>query len=777
MLGARARSNMRKPVAQRQSGGPRGRLNVSPRLPWSVRPNLLRTVTNWGARDSERADSSKPLRSGPVAMLEHRDDIQGLRAVAVLLVVLDHAGVGFLRGGFVGVDVFFVLSGFLITGILLSGAAKRGYVSLAGFYSRRARRILPAAALTLVTTTIVAYQLLNYVRAKEAVWDSFWASLFAANIRFAHQGTDYFARGQPPSLVQHYWSLAVEEQFYLVWPALLSLVMFGLVLGRRANARRRAAEGMPAITTWAIRRLLLVVILASSASLFWSIHYTNELPAAAYFSTFARAWELGLGAVLAIGALSVARLSPALRGAFGWVGLIAIVIAAITFSSTTPFPGYAALLPTVGTALVIAAGVGGHQSRIGIGRLLAVSPLRYVGDRSYAFYLWHWPVLIIAVEYEGHELAVGVKLALLLGAFLLSVISYRFFENPIRRARWSVARSAILIPASAAAVAVATMVTLTLINGKILRLEKATAARASATTASLETGEKVAQSRALPAVVAAVRAARRGAKIPSALAPPISELLKDNYQLPGGCAPTSDAATTSNICRLGDTSSAKSIVLIGDSHAQMWIPTLLTMAERDGWTVIPLVKSACHPNAWTGPGFRGESTDIIRACHAWYPWAVEQAKGLRPDVTLIAGCCPSPFPFGDAINSTRGFTSLARTMKRFSASVVVVADDDGVTKQPVDCLLARRATMRTCTTAPPANILAFNNNLAKVAKANQFGFLKTRGWFCYQNQCPMVVARTIVYRDTGHITKTYALKLTDPFRVAFRHCILDACPR
>ena len=200
-----------------------------------------------------------------VAVLHHRDDIQGLRAVAVLLVVLDHAGVRFLRGGYVGVDVFFVLSGFLITGILLAGAVKRGHVSLLNFYSRRARRILPAATLTLIVTTIVAYQLLNYVRAKQAVWDSFWASLFAANIRFAHQGADYFAQGQPPSLVQHYWSLAVEEQFYLVWPTLLPLALFGLVLGRAS--RRRRVGGTPVITNWAMRRLLIVVVLATMASL------------------------------------------------------------------------------------------------------------------------------------------------------------------------------------------------------------------------------------------------------------------------------------------------------------------------------------------------------------------------------------------------------------------------------------------------------------------------------------------------------------------------------
>jgi peptidoglycan/LPS O-acetylase OafA/YrhL len=741
-------------------------------VPGRTAVSAFKSLVGFVSRPKQAAPADR-RPPGAVAMLEHRDDIQGLRAVAVLLVVLDHAGVSFLRGGFVGVDVFFVLSGFLITGILLSGAAKRGYVSLVGFYSRRARRILPAAALTLITTTIVAYQLLNYVRAKEAVWDSFWASLFAANIRLAHQGTDYFAQGQPPSLVQHYWSLAVEEQFYLVWPALLSIAVFGVSVGRRANT----GAGTPVLTNWAIRRLLVVVILAASASLYWSIHYTNALPAAAYFSTFARAWELALGAALAIGSLTVARLSPSLRGALGWVGLIAIASAAITFSPTTPFPGYAALLPTLGTVLVIAAGVGPQQSRMGLGRLLSLSPLRYIGDRSYAFYLWHWPVLIIAVEYEGHELAVGVKLALVLGAFLLSIFTYRFFENPIRRARWTTWRSAMLIPASAAAVIVAAMVTLTLINDKILQLEKASAAASTATTESLRTGEKVPRSRPLPAVVAAVKAARRGAKIPSVLTPPISELLKDIYQFPSGCTPAGDPATTSNICRLGDPSSAKSIVLFGDSHAQMWMPTLLTMAEQDGWTVIPLVKSGCHPNAWIGPGFRGTPSDLLRACHAWYQWAVTQAKSLHPDVTLIAGCCPSPYPYPDARNSIRGFTSLATTMKRISTSVVVIADDDGVTKQPVDCLLARQATMKSCTTTPPANILAFNNNVAKVARTNKFGFLKTRGWFCYQNQCPMVVARTIVYRDTGHITKTYGLKLTAPFRTAFRYCIFDACPR
>ena len=224
--------------------------------------------------------------------MAHRDDIQGLRAVAVLLVVLAHAGVPFLAGGFVGVDVFFVLSGFLITGILLAEAEARGRISLLDFYVRRASRILPAAALTLVVTDVAAHHLLNFVRARETVSDSLWAAAFGANIHFAREGSDYFAQGQPPSPILHFWSLSVEEQFYLVWPGVLAVVVCLFALRRRT--------------------LLAVVTAAAVASLAWSILETRSSPIDAYFSTFARAWELALGAALAIALprLERRRLSP-----------------------------------------------------------------------------------------------------------------------------------------------------------------------------------------------------------------------------------------------------------------------------------------------------------------------------------------------------------------------------------------------------------------------------------------------------------------------------------
>src|SRR5215204_1908600 len=227
----------------------------------------------------------------------YRVDIQGLRALAVLIVALGHAGVPAFGGGFVGVDVFFVVSGFLITGILLAEARTTGSISLAAFYVRRARRILPAAALTLIAVDAVASLALNFVRARAAETDSIWAGLFAANFRFAHEGTDYFARSQPPSPLLHYWSLAVEEQFYLVWPALLAILV---ACGRRVRAA-----------------LPFVVLGLSAASLAWAVRLTATSPTAAYFSPLARAWELGLGAALAVYVTPLGRMTDPLRIVLG----------------------------------------------------------------------------------------------------------------------------------------------------------------------------------------------------------------------------------------------------------------------------------------------------------------------------------------------------------------------------------------------------------------------------------------------------------------------------
>jgi peptidoglycan/LPS O-acetylase OafA/YrhL len=684
----------------------------------------------------------------PLKPAARRDDLQGLRAVAVLLVVLHHAGVPALPGGYVGVDVFFVLSGFLITGILLAGAHQHGRISFTDFYVRRARRILPAAALTLFATVVAAYYLLNVVRAREAVSDSIWATLFAANVHFGRQESDYFAQDEPASPVQHFWTLAVEEQFYLVWPAVISLVLFGALFG----LRRRRLERV--ITRPALHRLLVVTVLVAIASLAWSIHSTEAEPAGAYFSTFSRAWELALGAALAIVAAGATHIPAWLRVGMGWLGLAGIACAAVAFSESTPFPGYAALLPTAGAALVICAGIAPQKLPLGVDQVLSLAPLRYVGDRSYTLYLWHWPVLIIAVQYVGHDLSVGMKLCLALGAFLLSVVTYALFENPIRHMRRPAALGPVLCPASAAAALAVAVFTLGSLDGKIARMD---AAAASVRPAAL-VPEKVVptRSRPLPAVVAAVEAAQRGAPLPSPLTPSIGDLRSDLYTFPDGCVPNRAETSSRRICRLGDAAAVKTLVMIGDSHAQMWMPTVLRMAQWDRWVVVPFVKAGCIPGRWN----RGGST-----CGAWYLWAKRRAAALRPDVTLIVGSwagTKTPDP------DIRAVARLSSEMKRVSASVVVLGDAPHQRLNPVDCLLARDATMRTCTTRATEVHLRADDAIAAAARAQRVGFIDTRGWFCARLHCPLVVNETIVWVDRGHISKTYARQLAQPFRTAFR---------
>ena len=667
--------------------------------------------------------------------MAHRDDIQGLRAVAVLLVVLGHAGVPWLGGGYIGVDVFFVLSGFLITGILLAEFAKRRSISLPRFYLRRARRILPAAVLTLVVTDIAAHHLLNFVRAREAVNDSIWSALFAANVHFARQGSDYFAQGQPPSPFLHFWSLAVEEQFYLVWPALLALLL----------AVR-------------FRRLLLVLVAVGAGSVAWSIHFTAASPAAAYYSTLARAWELALGAGLAVAAPHARRLPARAGFAFGWLGLLAIGASASAYSERTPFPGSAALLPAAGAALVIGAGLAAPPAVLGVGRVLSLAPLRYLGDRSYAFYLWHWPVLILAAQSAGHDLSLGAKLALVAFAFLLSVVSYRFVENPIRRMRFTLRVSGLLWPASATAAVVVVLFILGSLDRTAGRFEAAAAAVQPAQLVHVTTPAKT---RPLAAVVTAVRQAERGTPLPAPITPSPSNLRGDFYGFPAGCSPR-DGKTTSKLCRLGTANSPKTIVVIGDSHAQMWMPPILQMAKRDRWAVVPLVKPRCIPRSWSSKG----------ECGKWYRWARGRAAALHPDVILIIGSWMAVWAPERAIKPVG---ALGTAMKRVSASVIVVGDPPGQKRDPTDCLLAPRATMATCTSEATRVQLATNRAIAAHAREQGIGLIDTLGWFCGHPQgsstrylCPLVVNRTVTCVDRGHISRTYGLELEPVFRVAFR---------
>jgi SGNH domain (fused to AT3 domains) len=355
-------------------------------------------------------------------------------------------------------------------------------------------------------------------------------------------------------------------------------------------------------------------------------------------------------------------------------------------------------------------------------------------------------------------------------------VSFRFVENPIRRARFSARLSAALAPVAVSAAVIVALVSVSAVDARIGRAERASAAVAKLTPANVSLVTATPKSTPLAPVVAAVKAALRGAKVPAVLTPPVSDFDKEAYAFPSGCVPLADNQTTSDLCHLGDASATNTIVVIGDSHAQMWMPAILAMAQADSWNVVPLVKSGCVVATWTGKGYPDTPPSRLSACHAWYRWAVQQAKQLQPDVVLMTGCCAGPNGAGGEVYMKSAYAATAAALKGSARNVIAIADDDGMKKQPTDCLLAHGATLRSCMTTQTSVTLAFNTQLAALAKARHFGYLNTLGWFCYRNQCPMVVGNTIVYRDTGHITQAYALKLAAPFRTAFRQCIFAACP-
>lgn len=671
------------------------------------------------------------------ATTAHRADVQGLRAVAVLLVALGHAGVGFLAGGFVGVDVFFVLSGFLITGLLLAEARKQGSVSLVEFYVRRARRIIPAAALTLMVTDVASVYVLNFVRARPVVGDGVHAATFMANFRFAGEGVDYFAQNDPPSPLLHYWSLSVEEQFYVVWPLVLVTVLFGL--HGVGDARRRT-------------RLLLVVLAAVLLSFLLSVHETHTSPTTAYFSPFTRSWELGLGAVLALAAPVFASVPSRAKLVCGWAGLLGIAAGAVGFSGRTPYPGSAALLPAAGAALAIVAG-SGTSRRVSASRLLGARALGVVGDRSYAFYLWHWPALVLVAAYLGHDPSLAVRLVVLAFAFALASASYALVENPIRTHMKTRTATAIVAAACMAGVLATSAASSVALDRQQSRFA---GARAAVPAAAFRTARAGAP---LPAVIAAVEAARNAAPLPGGLTPPIGSLrtFPARYLPPDGClAHDRDRVSAARVCRIGRPASRKVLVLLGDSHALMWLPSVLELAWRDNWAVVPLLRLGCTPGRWHNDHSN---------CGAWYRWALKQVERLRPHDLLVGGSVDQAAS-SEARRAVAGIATAARALRPYGR-VTVIGDPEGLAKDPVDCLLSRGATMATCTTTWPATALSGYDSVAREAAKLDVGFLATREFVCYERRCPSVIGNTIAWMDTNHLTVAYAVQVADAFRTAF----------
>ena len=350
-----------------------------------------------------------------------RPDVQGLRAVAILLVVLYHAAIPGISGGYIGVDVFFVISGFVITGVLLRERVATGRTSIVAFYGRRARRIIPAASLVIVVTVVAAFHYLGALTGHETAVDGQWAALFLANFHFAASETNYLASQQPPSALQNFWSLAVEEQFYIVYPTIF-LVTARLARGISLRGR--------------LTVVLATVIVVSYA---YSVVLTSTNAPSAFFSPLTRAWELALGGLIAIAGQPLRRVPQSWAALMSWLGLGAIVVTSLTLTATTAYPGALVALPVLGAGLVIAGGTA--QPAWGVERLLRQRPFQLLGLISYSLYLWHWPILIIATQSRGPTtLPVWDNVMWLLVATAVAAGTYWFLENPVRHSKFLMGR-------------------------------------------------------------------------------------------------------------------------------------------------------------------------------------------------------------------------------------------------------------------------------------------------------------------------------------------------
>ncbi len=672
-----------------------------------------------------------------------RPDVQGLRALAVAAVVLDHAGVANMSGGYVGVDVFFVLSGFLITGLLVREVERNGRVGLGAFYARRARRILPAATVVLVAVVAFAGLELSYRAVQLVTVDAGWAATFLANVHFSAIGTDYFAQGQPPSPLQHYWSLSVEEQFYLVWPPLLALLIW---IGRRG-----------ARAPWR-----LVVTIAGAlcvASFTWSLLVTRTDATAAYFSSAARAWELGAGMLLALVGPRLPSLRRPVREGLALAGLVAIVVSTVGFQESTPMPGYHALLPVLGTVALLAAG----PAPTAVGRLLSLRPLTSLGDLSYSVYLWHWPVLVLWAARTGEERSALETTALIGVVLVLSVASYHLVENPVRRGRWwrrSPARGLVLWPVALAVVALAVLGGRELAGHRLQQRIEQSQQYASLRTAHLSVRQELSES---------LRMADAGEPIAFPLRDlsEVDGLSKDLWNYEYGCWVGHDRSRA-RLCPVGDTGAERTMVVLGDSHAGQWLPALDALGLERGYRVVPLIKYGCVP--YDVPQLTDDLTRPYTECDGFRAWVLEELPRLRPDVVVIGSRSMPPNMQAPPaqrpevwLQGVRGFLDAVRTT---TSDVWVLGDTSPLDFDPIDCLTDRRATMSTCTGVVTTLVREANEITAQAAEQSGATYLGVLPMVCLDGRCPAFAGGRMVYANSTHLSVDWVRHVLPAFRAA-----------
>ncbi|HEY2052336.1 MAG TPA: acyltransferase family protein [Solirubrobacterales bacterium] len=665
-----------------------------------------------------------------------RPDIEGLRAVAIVAVLLCHAGVPFLAGGYVGVDVFFVISGFLITRLLIGELDRSGTISLRGFYARRAKRLLPLSAVLLATVGVLSMILLSPLRNTEVAGDIIASALYVANWHFAAQSVDYFAQGLEPSPVLHLWSLAIEEQFYLVWP--------GLMLAATWFWRRRGRSVRPAL--WVVLALIL------AGSLVYGIVLTNDQPAFAYFSTFARAWELGIGAALAlVGTVRLPRIGAA---ALGWAGVAAIVYASFAFTGETTFPGTAALVPTLGAGALIISGTalaataGGVTGlRAGAGRVLALSPVRYVGRISYSWYLWHWPFIVFAASIWGPRLSVAAGLAAVAVSWVPTQLTHTLIENPVR-----LAPTLKRLPNRAIALGLAcTLVALAVGIG--LRATQPTVATA-------KIGD-VPGAAALPEQPVPQETA-------VALRPnPLKARADRGRSYYEGCmVGIAGTSINSNKCHYGNPEAERTLILFGDSHAMQYFPAVVELAEIHNWRLIVLTKAECPPEELKVRSMIEDRE--YSQCDEWREAAFKRIESGNKGATVIMSGDTEYIPYGPNGEELTGDEAAEameagykRTLQRIQAAgphAVVIRDNPTSVEDVPSCVSEDIQHLGRCA-FPRKREWDREYDVRAAESSPGTHLIDFIGDICPGEICRAVIGNALTYRDKDHLTATFARTL------------------
>lgn len=684
--------------------------------------------------------------------MQFRADVEGLRGIAVALVVLFHAGLLGLSGGFIGVDAFYVLSGFLITGLLVREVASHGTIDIASFYVRRARRILPAATVAIVLSLAAATLVVAPLDLPGVALDATMSALFVGNLHFASRATDYLASATPSPFL-HFWSLGVEEQFYLFWPLLLLL----------------AAR---------LRRMGPFVIGVFAVSLALSLLLTAFDPVWAFYGLPTRAWQLGLGALVAVYGSRLARLPSAPVVIGGWVGLGAIAISALVIDRTTEYPGLTAIAPTFGVASLIVAG----DRRWGPGRVLTLAPLRALGRISFSLYLYHWPVLTLAAVALG-DLSEPARWLLVGGGVVIGAASWRMVEEPFRRAPTVTRSSRRPLAFAATAVCVVTVATqLVAASGaaavaqrgidlttEIASLAEPPFVREIASVAATE-GTSVAATEGTSVEEVALETMPTTAPSTSASPPPSParpvkhalepRLVDARNDVDGlnerGCG-LSLAGSQPPLCQLGTTDARFTVALVGDSHAAQWFPALDAIARARAWLVMPFTKDSC-----IFLDMRIESLHLEREyaeCTRWRQAVLQALQRERPDLVLVSSSrWVHPVNPLDADLRRQG-DAMARLLRLLPGRVVVIADTPLSFYDVPACLSRPVRPPDGCSTSRGYALTGHLMRDKFAADLSGAWLIDPAEWLCGEAMCPAIIDWTIVYRDDHHLTATFARSL------------------